>query len=34
MYDVERGKVLDTMKGNELHLELIWGTPNYFTSLP
>ena len=33
VYDVECEMSMDSMKGNLLHLELIWGTPIYFAFL-
>ena len=33
VYDVECEMAMDSMKGNVLHLELIWGTPIYFAFL-
>ena len=33
VYDVECEMVLDSMRANVLHLELIWGTPIYFAFL-
>ena len=33
LYSVEHGIAMEPMKGNGLHLELIWGTPSYFAFL-
>ena len=33
VYDVECEMAMDSMKGNVLHLDLIWGTPIYFAFL-
>ena len=33
VYDVECEMAMDSMKGNVLHLELIWGTQIYFAFL-
>ena len=33
VYDVKCEIAMDSMKGNVLHLELIWGTPIYFAFL-
>ena len=33
VYDVECEMAMDSMKGNMLHLVLIWGTPIYFAFL-
>ena len=33
VYDVECEMAMDSMRGNVLHLELIWGTPIYFAFL-
>ena len=33
VYDVECKMAMDSMKGNVLHLELIWGTSIYFAFL-
>ena len=33
VYDVECEMAMDSMRGNVLHLELIWGTPIYFALL-
>ena len=33
VYDVEYQMSMDSMRGNVLHLEMIWGTPIYFVLL-